>query len=461
MTWAVSPTQVADWRLCVRKFLWKYVVGLRPPAGPGAELGNEYHALLEHILLGHTIIVKGARREVFDRLSPALEHFPAAYRCQTEEKVRFTFRGVEWQGKIDAFADGVVYDLKTTKDTKWIKTPTELATDPQAIIYSWAKGTRRVKFVYVLTQGAYRVRPVETDVVGPGPVWDLLAEDGQHILDAVAKAYHPLAVEPGPPEACQAFGGCPFRDKCTDLKRGLGLGTKRATSGHGLIKLGRQDHMGMKDMLKAKLEQSVQDGSKGVVEPGPGVVSGSVIIDTESGPMPLVTTPPVAINPPESVEAGPPPLPPPPKQPAAPKRGRPKKTSPGQAPAPEATTAPPAGDISASAGGTAVAGPMYDGKLSIRTLYVNCQSDSHPETVDLAKVMAEAHEYTREKCNTNHWLDLPFSEGKAAMATFALEILRQNPACAQGTLRVRCSSYMPETALVMGELQAAAAEVVR
>jgi hypothetical protein len=462
----VSASQIADWRLCRRKLLWKQVVGLRPPQTKAAEFGSLVHKLLECQLSGQIlskeIAEKWASREVLDadtRMREALQYF-VPLGGLPEHEFRFSWGGVEWAGRIDYLANNIVFDLKTTSSSKWVKTETELSCDPQAIIYAAASGATSARWVYSITRGAPSAIVRDFVPIRSGPVVDLLLQDGNDVTWAVEDKTHPLSIPP--PEdlgACSAYGGCPFRENCTDI-----IPTSRLRKVNAMTSMAE---------IRAKLAQSIQSNAASS-EP-----KKAAIID---------------VNPPEQAEAGPPPLPPvnEPKK----SKSKAKQVDNGQKELPVQQNGGESRDTSLTGEKNEVINPSSQSTPSskpdhtnpgqaepggnsstptaesddwfIDVLFIGCIITGPPQNhvVDLADVMQEAHRQLREQLHIDHYLFEEYSKGKGVLCAIAMKLLAQIFAEKRKKgpgfpMFVSCDPMLPETGVILNELLARAVSKVR
>jgi outer membrane biosynthesis protein TonB len=145
-----------------------------------------------------------------------------------------------WTGRLDLRyrdADGtaVVHDHKTTSSPRYAKTVETLRHDPQALIYAASEMVRldvdrvRLDWLYLPTDGgkAWKVSlPVLRSEIEP----DLdRIEATAALMHRTREAGLPARDVPGNPDACEAFGGCPYLLICdrstlqTDPFRGFNM----------------------------------------------------------------------------------------------------------------------------------------------------------------------------------------------------------------------------------------------
>lgn len=236
---------------CARKWAFSRLDGVPKPQSPGAALGSRCHELWESYLRDGTPFDLSTPE---GRICDATRHLlPAPGSCMAvEEAFRFTWEGVTWAGKKDAVYmvkhNIVVLDHKTTSDFRYAKTTREaLLEHPQAPLYAVAEaqGTwqrvflawNHVKHNVTFDKNAppnargYTIKRAGRPVALEPPVRLIVsrseAEDalGKHVptakrmLQIIQEPPAPIdgsiarALEPNP-DACDAFGGCPYRSQC-------------------------------------------------------------------------------------------------------------------------------------------------------------------------------------------------------------------------------------------------------
>lgn len=319
-TFVFSPTQISTHIECARKWGWKRITKLYTPPNASAELGSRTHTVLEHYL------EEGERPDfVKDRQAAKIAtsglHFlpePKTPGMRIEREFHFKstrtgfvyhgFKDVELEPGIpqpqlaqlvdpevyrsEGFAipafDGsapVVIDHKTTSSIdRYAKDIKGLQCDAQSAIYgldSLAKfGATAVDLAwgYMQTKGPSIARPTVVRLQGPhiGRVFDAIESVAEEAATALTKNLQPLEL-PANPDACGLYGGCPYRQHCTDLgARGSSHLIRSLMSGSNSIIAG----------LAARVQ-----GATASAPPPP---------TTEATPEKQPTLPGVAVNPPES-----------------------------------------------------------------------------------------------------------------------------------------------------------------
>lgn len=233
----LSPSAVACYRVCRRKYAFEYNEGFRPPSSPKQEFGLEVHRQLEGWLkearvpddspAGRTA-KQGIERGYLPVPGPTLlveRKFTLPVDVEQE---------LEVGGFIDCVEPGEVpllIDHKTTTSMQWAKTPDDLMADPQALIYGmWAMLRFRAPVVRARWVYYAATNPKEgaRKPAGCAPVEVLLSMDRPEIragirrllvdlgaMMTIRRGGQPGLTFPPSPESCGAFGGCPHLDRCS------------------------------------------------------------------------------------------------------------------------------------------------------------------------------------------------------------------------------------------------------
>jgi hypothetical protein len=235
-----SASQVSTFELCARKWAFGTIEGLRPPPNRFAAFGTAVHSHVqewfERRLVPPVATPEGRAAAAIIRHLPP----PQTPGIACEEEINPTIGGVPFKGFVDFRIDAptpFVADHKTTSDLAWAPTPfvadhkttsdlawaldaDDLAGDVQASLYAFDT-MRRLDVQAVDLQWTYAERAsAKTKVVARrvtladiGPRINRTAETVktmQQIFDAA-----PAALEvPYDAAGCEAFGGCPFRERC-------------------------------------------------------------------------------------------------------------------------------------------------------------------------------------------------------------------------------------------------------
>lgn len=276
----ISPSQIATWNTCPRKWGWDKLEGVPSPTSPQAEFGTGVHSLAE-AWFRDLALPLGEEREA--KVARALiQKYPAPqgmYNMYTERYFTFehpSVEGVVFHGYIDlefrcyAFpGEVVVSDHKTTGDLVWAKTSADLLEDPQSIIYANSvylrpehDGLVRCRWTYVQTTGHHTTRVAEV-------LWqrDEAAEAFEKHIVPVARlirAAHGMRALDLPPDvsACDRFGGCPYRENCNITPTQRLRSMMEAQS----LKEKLQQRAAKKDIINAP------EGPKGGAPPAPKAI---------------------------------------------------------------------------------------------------------------------------------------------------------------------------------------------
>lgn len=225
-----SPSQVESWNDCNRKWAWDKIAKIPRGESASARLGTQIHAQLEAYQKGLPFDFAADHHAA--RLAQEVTPWIPAPNdpCVTVEG-EISFPGPKWSkhswtGRIDWYRfDGqslTIGDHKSTSSiASYAKTPEALATDTQAIVYS-AWGIRRfnvekvdLQWTYVQTRGALRAEPRRLTLYREH------IQDRMALLDQVAneitttrETLTEAKEYPHNPDACDKYGGCPYRNQC-------------------------------------------------------------------------------------------------------------------------------------------------------------------------------------------------------------------------------------------------------
>lgn len=228
-----SPSQVSTWRGCQRCHAYSRVRP-RKPGGPAQVFGTKTHNILEH-WIKHNRPPDAATRE--GRTAMAGLHFlPMPGHGLTEYEARPIILGVPWIMRIDllwGYVPGeqiVVTDYKTTGDYKHMKTPEQLAEDPQRISYAyWAVTTLGLRGCWCYWVYFNRNDETARHVVFYEDRETLIARfEAMHAYDnepMIAAAIRRQQMNDDEAwiqslprdetfDHCSKFGGCDYREEC-------------------------------------------------------------------------------------------------------------------------------------------------------------------------------------------------------------------------------------------------------
>ena len=466
-------------------------MGIETPPNAAAELGGKVHAELEKYLLGGEI---DFTTEAGYIAASGLEHLPKPGTPGLHVEEEFHFfgpSGHSYLGYKDVELSsndgiGIVYDHKTTSDFRWQKTADDLKKDIQAILYAVDYFRRNpdapeveLRWVYYRTKNA-RKSAVTQLRVNQEHAWKQFL-DIEKTADEMqaASTKTPLELPLPLDEHCSAFGGCPHQGRCN------------------LSPLDRMRSYVEQNRLLAKLQANRNGASAAAVSatvaaaavatvpvvPSAPVMQNRLLAKLQANGVPTATA--VAVNPPEYQ---PPPVAAPVAVPvavvaptapvedpvngyvpaafakpaeapvaeaAAPKRGRPKKANqdlgtygplPAGSTGPTGPPGPAASPVASVLGGAAV---------KIGVLYLNCGPVGVP-VVDAGVFIRLAKE-ALASAGIADWRFIDFGKGAGMFALSVAEAVDK----AVYTPTVRLDTASPEGSIVLVELMARAALVVR
>lgn len=261
----LSPTQVDTYRLCPRKWGWGKRNGIKKPSNKYAKRGTDGHEVLDAWLARGE--PPDLTTEIGKMVQPGLKFLPAPKSGESEHEFRLTTETGIYVMKLDHFKlerepDRILVDIhdhKTTTDFKWIKNPDALMVDVQACSYgvaafekvamraqaeSWERmlpvvvrknwiyyragsegkegskpGARKVQLV-VLPEGMPAPKKPE-DVLAEHfgfmrtpelfKTFEGIEETAKEMLDHHRAGRMAMDL-PYNAQACDAYGGCPYRD---------------------------------------------------------------------------------------------------------------------------------------------------------------------------------------------------------------------------------------------------------
>lgn len=314
----VSPSQIDTYQTCARKWGFRYLDGIEAPPHRSAQVGTRVHEILEAwlrnatppdpseelVLDGHTYLPGRIATEAIPLLPPPGPHLTL------ENK----FRVGHWLGQADvayraAHNHLVVMDHKTTSSFAWSKTPEDLATDPQALVYAHVGFTEvpeadlcDLAWTYMLTSKPFKAKRVHLRVTRE------YIEEAMRPLNHLASNLLAMrnsdmkgADLPPSPSACQKYGGCAYLSRCNltpeDLMRSV--------------------------MSQSILEKLATGKINAAGAPAPNLTVPPPVIAAPPPPPPPPTTPDLTVPPAVAVPRVPPPplpvvMPPPPPPPPPP-----------------------------------------------------------------------------------------------------------------------------------------------
>ncbi len=313
----VSPSQLATFIECPRKWGWEKLENLRGVQKPTAALGERVHKILEAWLTSATPPNRDETFIIDEKIYYPGVIAESGIHLLPPPGSGFVESWFAWRifnGRIDFAWKGpecpAVLDHKTTSNLGYAKTSKDLETDPQAIIYASAALEETsahavdLFWVYYKTTKPYKAERVHLRVTREYAEAALrpLAEMGEQMLayrrsGARAKDLPPNA------NACGNYGGCDFIKQCD---------------------LSSQEIMRSMYMAEMSLEQKIQAhkaAQNGAAIPPltpsvgapqlPGGVPVVPLAAVPSVPAPGYAAVPPPVPPAIPVVAAPPPVPPP------------------------------------------------------------------------------------------------------------------------------------------------------
>jgi hypothetical protein len=225
-----SPSQVDTFELCNRKWWFNKIMGLEIPQHPSATLGQATHAELE------TYLEHGDPKVLGPIARAGLDFLPQPGTVLIEYDIAplaLTAAGLPALGRIDCLSLSTeppeVIDHKTIGNLDYAKTSDDLARNVQMTVYARA-ATRelesmglpapkavKVSHIAYQTKGAHRAQKTSALLTQ-----ERIAQNWQRI-DATVKEMRETSTVLTPDRvtptksACDAYGGCFFRDRCRAL----------------------------------------------------------------------------------------------------------------------------------------------------------------------------------------------------------------------------------------------------
>lgn len=223
-----TASKIETFELCPRKWAWASIEGLKRKDTESSALGDAIHGQLEAWL---------REGRALDLTTPAgqialsgvhLLPKPRTPGLDVEAWYGLQVGGHRFRGKKDWQRLGLpvpeVGDHKSTKKTLYVKSADDLRTDVQAALYA-ADAMHRtgahacdLVWVYYLTKGPRRAKRVHLRVTRDDvrPVLARAVAVADAMAAAEAKNLRALDLPPNP-NACDAFGGCDFKEQCGEF----------------------------------------------------------------------------------------------------------------------------------------------------------------------------------------------------------------------------------------------------
>lgn len=223
----VSPSQLDMFagtpESCMRKWGFKYIDKIPVPPKPSAALGTAVHLAAEHYLKTGFIDLTTREGEI---LMPGLMLMPPPMLpgMQLEDHFGISIGAANVQGKRDIWIPHwtFVADHKTTSNKKWSKTSDVLKRDTQAVSYAIAAmaatgdSKASLRWIYYLTGKQRDAWPVDVTIYKNET--HEIAADIEHRAKLIKQARTLPQANELPPNrnACDAYGGCPYKQHCND-----------------------------------------------------------------------------------------------------------------------------------------------------------------------------------------------------------------------------------------------------
>ncbi len=216
----LSASQFKTFESCNRKWGFTYIEGLRQPPTASTQLGTEVHTCAEAWLSSGTFPdIKTKPGAIF---APGIEHLP---KPSKDLEVESYFEHEGFRGYIDCVdLTGdvpLVIDHKTTKNPYYALTAEKLRNDVQAIVYAASIFARVpnasgliLRWVYyrTTTPQSFKVEVKVSRSEIDTKFQDILRRsESVSILREISTDARGI---PRNLNHCNAFGGCPFRDRC-------------------------------------------------------------------------------------------------------------------------------------------------------------------------------------------------------------------------------------------------------
>lgn len=224
----VSPSQIATWRGCMRK--WWYSRNRPRTQNKYAEFGTAMHKELELWLTGQR---PPDNTTLPGRTAMAgLPHSPMPGSCAVEQRVDIDYENVHYIGYIDATWYSTetrcvhVLDHKSCGSFQYCLTPEALEADPQFLVYGMFGLLEHPDAIMARGQWNYLQRATPSKPPRANPVSATMSAyrlrerfhemhhaEGKAIAQA-ARERTPLEVLPRNPNECDRYGGCPHAAEC-------------------------------------------------------------------------------------------------------------------------------------------------------------------------------------------------------------------------------------------------------
>lgn len=222
----VSASQISTFRECPRKWYFDKVVKLPRASTSATELGSRVHAVLEAYLRGEVESIDTSD-EVGQIAASGLEYLPPVSSVLEIERslegdMALDDAPVPVQGFVDVIdvQNNEILDHKTTSSQRYLKTQKELRENVQMMMYAVAYLRRFPQESHVtLTHIYYGTKKrwskkvsVKVSREHVEAQWASIKETIAQMIE-VSRADH-AGDAPTCYEACDNYGGCPYRGQC-------------------------------------------------------------------------------------------------------------------------------------------------------------------------------------------------------------------------------------------------------
>lgn len=216
----VSASQITTFRDCPRKWYFNKIVGIETPSTAATELGSAVHAALEDYLVAGGELPDSEAGQI---AASGLHLLPRG-RVEVEVSLAdmpLRDSPVDVVGFVDAIYPDAhhLLDHKTSSNQRYTKTPRELKQNIQLLLYARAYLDRcdaekvTLTHVYYGTRSRWSKR-VDVEVSREWVLerWEEIKREIKHMM-TTSDAATARDVAPNR-EACDKYGGCPFRAQC-------------------------------------------------------------------------------------------------------------------------------------------------------------------------------------------------------------------------------------------------------
>ena len=209
---------------CKRAWSFRYLAGMEAPDTAAFQDGRAGHKYMEDLVSHGTLPDTSTK---MGRVAAVLEPYvrPWVKNKLAQVEVEFDFRGAKhsWGGRKDLEVPGMLIDYKFIADLKYAMTPSQLLTNPQALLYGHEilqrteVETITLQWLYAEKKKPHRHLPVVTEMSRTHAalgfqVLENVAEELAALTETTVDAI--VANVPGNYSHCGAYGGCPYRAQC-------------------------------------------------------------------------------------------------------------------------------------------------------------------------------------------------------------------------------------------------------